>query len=453
MRAGPPHHGKIMFIEHEVHQVNQEHFPKPPPAAPLPEEVWLNQTDRAEVGRESFFCGRDCEYAVFREAVKVLNSGRVGGGTMIFQGAPGAGKSALMQECIEAIKSHSTPMDPWVAVSIPPSSLGSPSDVIQYLIDAADAESQRLLKLDSDATARTLKSLLALGKKMHGGLWKRGFQFAGFSVGGESKGGNRSNSATRAGLLFRNAAPLLRNVRVVVFVDEAQNVPVESATRGVLDCLHRDAQGIQLVAAFFGLSDTEEVLGNCGLSRLPSERIVNLDLLSMDDATWSLRRMLDAYYVGEDGEKSVWSTALAELSQGWAQHINRVGVAAGRIIRSNHGRVELHLLEKALQDGAKLKHDYYARRLAAGDRFPALYKQIALAMSNRSTDFLSEEALSNIAAPTLEKAQVPFDRFLNKTLHAGLLSPVADLPHHYRFPIPSMRDYLCSLPVDLLNTP
>ncbi len=39
---------------------------------------------------------------------------------MIFQGAPGAGKIALMQECMGAVRQHSTFDDQWVAVSIDP---------------------------------------------------------------------------------------------------------------------------------------------------------------------------------------------------------------------------------------------------------------------------------------------------------------------------------------------
>ena len=45
--------------------MSQRPFPKPLPTEPLPEEVWLKQTDRAEVGREPFFSGRDAEYEVF----------------------------------------------------------------------------------------------------------------------------------------------------------------------------------------------------------------------------------------------------------------------------------------------------------------------------------------------------------------------------------------------------
>lgn len=87
-------------------------FPKPQPAEPLPLEVWLNRTDRAEVGRELFFRGRNKEYDIFRKAIISLSDGHVGGGTMIFQGDPGSGKTALMKECMEAVRLHSTPEDP-----------------------------------------------------------------------------------------------------------------------------------------------------------------------------------------------------------------------------------------------------------------------------------------------------------------------------------------------------
>lgn len=98
--------------------MNRTLFPKPPPAEPLPLDDWLKRTDRAEVGREPFFRGRDTEYHVFRSAAVTLNAGHIGGGTMIFQDAPGAGKSALMNECVEAVRRHSTPEEPWIAVSI-----------------------------------------------------------------------------------------------------------------------------------------------------------------------------------------------------------------------------------------------------------------------------------------------------------------------------------------------
>ncbi|MCY4313269.1 MAG: hypothetical protein OXD44_06175 [Gammaproteobacteria bacterium] len=52
--------------------------------------------------------------------MKSLNDGHIGDGTMIFQGAPGAGKTALMGECMETVRLHSSLDKPWVAVLIPP---------------------------------------------------------------------------------------------------------------------------------------------------------------------------------------------------------------------------------------------------------------------------------------------------------------------------------------------
>ena len=426
-------------------------FPKPPPAEPLPQEVWLEQTDRAEVGREPFFYGRDDEYEVFQGAANSLRSGRVGGGTMVFQGAPGAGKSALMLECMEAVRRQSTPDDPWIAVSVNPETLQSAVNVVMDLTDAANKESKRLSKIASDAIARKLRKLLELGSQLYQELSNRGVGAAGFSVGGKSQTVSSSDATMLSAAVFRNAASLLEKFHIVVFVDEAQNTPVADTTRGVMDCLHRASQGIPLVVAFFGLSDSEQVLRRCGLSRFADKRLVNLESLSMEDASDSFRRMLDAYYTGDAEEKAVWANALAELSQGWPQHINRIGVAAGQVIRTNKGRLERHLLSRALDKGTERKNDYYAGRLAAATNPPWVYKQLALTAAEKQgelADILSDDEVIRITESSRTPRDETIDGFLTNALHAGLLAPVHKLPFHYRFPIPSLGDYLRALPVE-----
>ncbi|MCY4357213.1 MAG: hypothetical protein OXD01_06795, partial [Gammaproteobacteria bacterium] len=109
-------------------------FSKPLPAKPQLFKNWLKRTDRAEVGRESFFRGRDLEYEVFQDAINNFADGDVGGGTMIFQGAPGAGKTAFKLECMEAVRQHSTPDNPWVAIPIEATLLDSVADVIKIMM-------------------------------------------------------------------------------------------------------------------------------------------------------------------------------------------------------------------------------------------------------------------------------------------------------------------------------
>ncbi len=260
---------------------------------------------------------------------------------MIYLGAPGAGKSALKRECIETVRQHSTPEETWVAVSIAPSDLKSPAHVISALIHAADEESKRLDQIAPDQGSQKLKDMLKLGKQMLDELSARGLSVAGVSFGGKTYAENLSDKNISAAEIFREAAAMSENIHFVVFVDEAQTVPVGDMTTAVIRCLHHDTHGISLVAAFFGLSNAQEILRKCGLStRLGRGRICNLESLSMKEATGSFQCMLDAYYTGDTEDKNLWASELAKLSQGWPQHINAIGVAAGLVIRANGGKLE-----------------------------------------------------------------------------------------------------------------
>ncbi len=422
------------------------HFQKPPPAAPLREEVWLDQTDRAEVGREPFFFGRDAEYEVFQKAACSLKAGRTGGGTMIFQGAPGAGKSALMLECMEAVRQHSAPADPWAAVAIMPGTLASASQTMAVMLHAVNKESMRLSQTVSETMSGKFSAYLKTGQKLYRELSERGGGIGGMSIGGRPQ--KSSEAELLAEPVFMNAAPLLKRFHLVVLVDEAQNLPVSETARGVIDCLHRPPEGIPLVAAFFGLSDTRQILHRCGLSRPPDKRVVNLEPLPVSEAQRSLRRMLDAYYEGEDAEKTHWSRELARLSQGWPQHISRAGAAAGQVIRANGGRVERPLLDAALREGRARKSAYYADRRIAGSHDPEVYKRLAIAAAESPGGILSRKEIGRIVSGELEAIGQSLDEFLARVLHAGLLAPLPDDAYRFRFPIPSLRDYLQAYPGD-----
>ncbi|MCY4149941.1 MAG: hypothetical protein OXF73_11470 [Gammaproteobacteria bacterium] len=426
--------------------MNQESFPKPLPVDPIPFDKWLRRTDRSESGRDAFFRGRDAEFKIFRDAALSLDDGVIGGGTMIFQGAPGAGKTALMLECMEAVRKHSTPDDPWVAVDIKPENLESAFEIVMLLVDAVNAESKRLSEMSSGSGTRRLESIMELGRKMYHDLSERGFGMAGISVGGKST--NNQEAQVFSQRVFQNAAGLLKNFHIMVFVDEAQNTLVKDTTKGVLNCLHDPPDKIPLLAAFFGLSDTEEMLRKCGLSRPPDERVVNLELLDHEEACNVIRSVFKAYsFTGSSDDQEIWVERLAELSQGWPQHINRVSVAACRVIVKNGSRIRNELLEEALKDGQKRKESYYATRLRSCSFDPSLYKKIALAANDTPDGVLSRPRLKELIVPLLEDSQAGFNNFLTNALHAGVLMETKEIPHHYWIPIPSFGEYLRKLPI------
>ena len=124
-------------------------FERPDPPPPLPFEDWLERRDRADGYREPFFAGRAAEFDAFREAARGLAKGFVGGETLVFQGAPGAGKSALMKECIAAVEAHSTVEAPWVAAQLLPSTLQYPTGTAESIKVAVGRERERLAAAES----------------------------------------------------------------------------------------------------------------------------------------------------------------------------------------------------------------------------------------------------------------------------------------------------------------
>ncbi len=166
-----------------------------------------------------------------------------------------------------------------------------------------------------------------------------------------------------------------------------------------------------------------------------------------------MRKILDTYYQGTDAEKTHWAHQLAELSQGWPQHINRIGSAAGSVIRSNGDCLERHLLGQAIAHGMECKSAYYAERRDAGSHDPELYKRLAIAASGNEGGVLNRNEIRSIVASELNQNQRSFDDFMTQVIHAGLLAPLMNDSHQFRFPIPSMRDYLKTYPHNLGHSP
>ncbi len=423
-------------------------FPKPPPADPLPLDIWLDRTDRAEVGREPFFRGRDAEYETFRNTVKSLNAGQIGGGTMVFQGAPGAGKTALMMECMEAARQHSTPEDPWVAVAVEANTLNSATGVVRIMIEEATREQERLSVEFPGRVSRSIGKLKNIGQKRLSDLTGRTDTVSAggmdVTMHGKSEGiPNPGNPP--AELVFRDASPVFEGMRLVIFVDEAQNVPVGESTKGIINCLHKSSQGIPLVTAFSAWAIpakhwSNAVFRGCpetGQSRWTLSRTRIQGMRYNTSLTPIISRVL---------LNRTWVDALIELSQGWPQHVNNVSIAAGRVARDHEGSINERLLSKAIELGRERKEEYYAYRLDACSGDPWIYRQLALAAWDRDgvLSWYEIDSLSRFARSLRGQST---DEFLIDAIHAGILTEVKRLPKHYELPIPSLGEYLRALPV------
>lgn len=416
-------------------------FRRPPPPPPPPLEDWLLRRDRADGYREPFFAGREAEFGAFQEAARGLEKGFVGGETLVFQGAPGAGKSALMKECAAAVEARSTLDDVWVGVAVLPSVLEYPAGTVEKIALAVERERERLAAAESrmDGPLERARQR-ALGTIQ--GVTERGAGIMGVRVGARAPSGRIDVQAA-----FRRIENVCRGARAVLFVDEAQNLP--EGVMEVLDALHRGQAGIALLPVLLGLGDTAAVLAKRGISRPPAKRLVEMSALRPEEARESLSMVFDAYGVHGRAREG-WLQALAETCQGWPQHLNRVAVAAGEVLHEHGMNADAAPLAEALAAGEAAKTEYYRDRLrdVPGVR-KSMYKRVALLLDGgRSDDSLAEEDLEAVLrAAGVDPAGDGYARWLTESIHCGLLAPAPDSSERYRVPIPSLASYLRGLRV------
>lgn len=423
-------------------------FPKPAPADAPPLARWLaKRRDRAEVGREPFFEGRDAEYAVFQETVGELAMGEVGGATLVFAGAPGAGKTALMQEMMQAVRLQSSETEPWVAVELKAGDLLFSGRAVKKIADAA-CQDEAFRKRSADG----VDTLTKLSQNLSGAVEKikafgeealdRGVRVLGTGVGPKMPPVDISPED-----VFQSAGAALAGTRVVVFLDEAQNLDAaDRETREIVDMLHRGLTGIDMLPVFFGLSDTPDRLAECGVSRLGLGQINELRPMSSAESKAVFVRLFTAYNLGAPALRDGWAEQLAEESQGWPQHIRGLSVATGKAVAANSGKLNEDAMRQAVIEGRKIKGQYYGARLRAAVSEAGLYKRIALTMAETQRDVLSRDEIKGLTEPTLGRLNMTLPDFLSVSLHAGILSPSTIDATSFRFPIPSLAQYLREKP-------
>ena len=411
-------------------------FERPPPPPPPPLDLWLSQSDRADNRREPFFVGREDEYAVFARGARLLRDGNVGGEAIIFQGAPGAGKSALMQECIEAARTRSTATKPWVAQSLDVHTLADPAALCRLLLRGLRREQLRLADVGPH---RRMERLRARLQEAWDELSARGGGAGGVRIGARPPGGIVAEDA------FDAIVDAFEDVRVVLFIDEAQNVGKDA--RAALSVLSRGQAGIDLLPVFFGLGDAAAALDERGgLSRPPDEGVVEMGALSDTEVRESLEMAFDAYSVSGSARDG-WLDELTALSQGWPQHLNRAAKAAGRELEPHGMDVDAATLGRAVAAGQQANERYYTRRLrdfSAMEQVPL--KALGARLTSGTASLHEDELRAAVtdAGVTGEKA---WSEWFEKALRRGVLAPDPRDSMCYRVPIPSLATHMANLDV------
>ena len=352
-------------------------------------------------GPAKYFHGRKQVLSDFNKLIERAVQAK-SGTTFLIQGAPGAGKSALMYECEKRAKGNG-----WKVVKMPARAFWDPD---------------------------TLRRALDLGKipQATGGTVE-------VSVGPFVKGGVTAEmaSATTLDTLQDGKQPLLLKM------DEAQTLGTTNAppsdhagtVTDVLNAIHNGEMNRPVILIAAGLGTTAKAFRSLGISRFDGDSFVELGALGKEAEHAVLHDWLTKEG-GAKGDPAAWIDAIAQETHGWPQHIVSYVKPALKQLVTDERAMTKDGLNAVLEAGQRARLEYYERR---ADDFASEHRH-CLARAFADIPLGESTTLTAIMSSlTQDYGEMEAEKLFNRALHRGML-------HSYRgnyvVPIPSMQDWL-----------
>ena len=354
-------------------------------------------------GKAKYFHGRTQILETFIKLIEMSGQEKTGT-TFLIQGAPGAGKTAILAECARIVKNRQ-----WNIAPIHPSDLWLPDQLQQVLYPGRE----------SRVTSKTGE----LG-------------FVGMAKGEVTA---ERIPDTTLSLLRNGPSPLL------LLMDEAQRLgSIDALSRGQAYAAERTIHAIHngeikkpvlLLAA--GLGSTRLSFGSFGISRFAMGAFVELGALDRDAEHAVLNDWLKRDG-GAKGNLAPWVHAIAEETHGWPQHILAYVKPALKQLGRDSGAMTSEGLKSVLAEGRVARAAYYENRASGITRkqrrsLANLFANVAPGESLDREDIVSSLEQDHGA----ECAQEIF-------LRAEAKGVITSKEGCYNIPIPSMHNWLVS---------
>ena len=362
-----------------------------------------------------------------------------GGETILFQGAPGAGKSALLHHLVRNWRSVG-PEAP-VVVSTKASHYADERALALHVAEAFDPALAARFRRSVTTRSSTTRSL--------------GAGIPGFATGNAAAETGRHAASAPAEPSLANVSKALSKSgqTVALILDEAQDLEGFDAdsVRPVISDLHIGSHGGPLLPVLAGLAHSQSVLQDRGISRFSLGHDRTLEALSFDEAVETVHLMLADCRVRGDREiKRQWARALAKESSGWPQHLHVAmrTLAAQLLSASAPGQLEAvgsSFGVAVLRASALARDEYYERRI---DEPLADARQLVAEIFRRIGEGATRgQVLGHIRAavqPGNDVHSLPEDHdeamLLDRMIRRGLLQRTQK--KMLACPIPSLRDYI-----------
>ncbi len=353
-------------------------------------------------GPAEYFHGRQEIIDTFTSALERY-LGKKRGTTFLIQGAPGAGKTALLD-----VLSSRAEEKKWEVSKISIEDLYTPASMAQSL--------GRSYTVDHEQAAK-------IGVKFIEGGYVR-------SVAGHASPKE----------ILKSLAP---EEGLILVLDEAQRmnkIPVDSErhtiTGDTLDVIHNGDVGRPVVLLAAGLGTTQSALNSLGISRFVRDCTVGLGALG-EESEWKVIRDWLTKGGGAKGDPAPWSHAIAQQTHGWPQHIISYVDPAVAYLKSNNHRMTDDGLQIVLEKGNEFRLDYYETRAR---EFSLQQRRVigSFIAKYQPDEYFEKEDL--MALLDAKYAPKPASKFFDDLLHSGILHKQDG--GVYGIPIPSMQTWL-----------
>ena len=377
--------------------------------------------------------------------------------TWLFQGAPGAGKTALLRNFGE------------MKIQTPAGEGAARGGVRVHSLHITDMN----LLNDMWELQKTIASAWIPGADKAMEAWK--MLQAGITLPGATAG----RTTRRKVLSWNDVVNKVlgdpdRYSPLMLTVDEVQKV--DGAAKFQLEWLHQGNDGLPIIPVLGGLAWAAERLGelDIDISRAGDDRVRLLEELSEDECG----EVVDAFFdkpefgvIASPEEREQWKEWLVEKSDGWAHHLNAGLKALAKVLaREEIGRnvknINKENEQAVFDEEERIRHQYYDARLGS----PRLKgKEILAAKAIRickKGDLVLFSALAKVVHEASEKAggagliddmSLPEGmnalQFVNEMLKAGILHeyrPISKITgrsgvKRVKVPIPSFRKFLLDI--------
>ncbi len=357
----------------------------------------------------------------------------VGKATSVVQGAPGAGKSALIDELREraATSAHLPERSRVLTLSSRDLVIGLP-DVLELIGLAGGVSASIWEKLSTG---------LSLGVDLEAVKARANLSW---SAPGSSHPENILSLARKfpAG---KWQGP------VIVCVDETQNLTGGKDTphASFLQAVHEGRSSLPLSLVAVGLSDTADVLDGMGLTRLSVHPLGGLSTQpdpDRDGYTEVMDLMLsfcDHFGIGREGE-TARLMALAAPCEGWPRHLHYALQALGRGVLETAGDLATVDWPTILREAADSRQEYYRiqqnRDMKDSHMLVArILRDFRDGMAGSAVTDLIQRSVDDRPGLRLPEDGTPLG-FRSLLVHRGALH--MDLDGAYHCPIPSFRSFL-----------